>query len=351
VAPEKRDLPPVAAPTNQISVAPIPVVRSESEAAGDFGSGLMQGLIASGKVKGGVLVAVRDDHVIIAQHFGTVPLPAPFVDPAIVEPPQDASTLEGASNFLFALANGGLVGDIQNLQPAAHPALPGHTNLFDGIRRNGWTALVHDHDTGAVQSRLVVVPEAKLAYLISFAGRPGTSIWQSSDDALFDKMLPSREPVDPAAQNGAAPSAAEAEDAAGTYEAVPSRFSFLKTAGERLRVTPRGDGALLLAGSDSGVLLPRPGGYWGADDGNLNAVLRDGELLLSTGAFRPLPMWKWPLLYAVLAMAAAVSTAVAVVHGRRSARVIPKNLILGGGGITAALVLASLLVWLLSPGI
>jgi hypothetical protein len=391
---EQRDLPPVAAPTNKVSVTPIPTVRSESEAAGDFSTGLIQGLVASGAVHDAALVAVRDDHVIVSQAFGPgfasrstleanvfVPVLAGIGSPQ--QSGQDAGAVNAilmavgasesrfdganflttpgdASKLLLALADAGMIGGVQavepqsfermfRVEPAPHPILPGHTESFAEMRRSGWSALVRDEESDRTQSRLVVVPDAKLAYLISFTGRPGASVWRAADDALFDKMLPAHGPSDVAAEAGAAPTLAQAQRVAGTYEPEPSRLSFLKTAA-RLRVSARDDGSLVLSGADESVLMPRPGGYWSSDDGNQNAVADDGGLLLSTGAYRPLAFWKRPLMYALLALLGALSTAGAAIRQRRSATAIPHDLVLWTGGLTTALLFLSLLVWHLAPG-
>jgi hypothetical protein len=115
----------------------------------------------------------------------------------------------------------------------------------------------------------------------------------------------------------------------------------------------RADGALMLSGVAEGVLLPRPGGYWGADSGNLNAVRRDDQLVLSTGSFRPLSPWKRPSLYALLAALAGFSTAGMAAHARRSARekAFPGDLVLGAGGVALVLLMLAALVWFLSPGL
>src|SRR5262249_24162829 len=153
----------------------------------------------------------------------------------------------------------------------------------------------------------------------------------------------------PVAANGPAPNAGDAERAAGLYQPELSQLSFLKTQGDRLRVTTRADGALVLSGADDNVLLPRAGGYWGADNGNQNAVLHDCERVWSTGAYRPLAIWKRPSLYAALALIAAFSMAGAAVQARRKARAIPSDLVLCTGGLTCALLMLAALVWFLSP--
>ncbi len=319
---EQHDLPPVAAPTNKISVNPIPLVRSESEVAGDFATGLMEGLIASGKAREAALVAVKDDHVIVAKGFGPDVLPS----------------LDDEGNMLLALASGGTA-----LNAGAD---------YAEMHRNGWRALARDAEDERRQSRLVVVPEAKLAYSLVFVGKPGARLWRKADDALFDALLPPHSAADPVTASGTAPDLRDAEQAAGIYEPVTSRLSFLKTQGERLRVTARADGALTLTGAAEGVLLPRAGRSWTAENGNLSAVLGQDGLVLSTGAFRPLAFWKRPEVYAFFALLAAFSTAGAAVQARRSRRkgAVPGDLALGAGGLASVLLMLAALIWFLSPG-
>ena len=72
IAPELLDRPPVAAPTAKIQTGAIPVVLSESQEADNFATGLLQGLMAGGGVKGIALAAVKDDHVIFRRNAGTI---------------------------------------------------------------------------------------------------------------------------------------------------------------------------------------------------------------------------------------------------------------------------------------
>ncbi len=70
VAPALKNRPPAAAPTSQISVAPIEVVRSLSEIVNDFGGGLIQGLLASKGLRSAALIAAQDDRIIASRTFG-----------------------------------------------------------------------------------------------------------------------------------------------------------------------------------------------------------------------------------------------------------------------------------------
>ena len=70
VAPALANRPPVAAPTSQIAVAPIEVVRSLSEIVNDFGGGLVQGLLASKGLRNAALIAVQDNRIIANRTFG-----------------------------------------------------------------------------------------------------------------------------------------------------------------------------------------------------------------------------------------------------------------------------------------
>src|SRR5689334_23739403 len=66
-----KNRPPVAAPTSQIAVAPIEVVRSMSETINDFGGGLLQGLLFSHGLRNAALVAAQDGRVIVTRDFGS----------------------------------------------------------------------------------------------------------------------------------------------------------------------------------------------------------------------------------------------------------------------------------------
>src|SRR5688572_417542 len=65
-----KNRPPVAAPTSQIAVAPIEVVRSLSEVVNDFGGGLLQGLLASNGLRNAALIAAQDNRIIASRAFG-----------------------------------------------------------------------------------------------------------------------------------------------------------------------------------------------------------------------------------------------------------------------------------------
>ena len=151
----------------------------------------------------------------------------------------------------------------------------------------------------------------------------------------------------------AAPTPADARGVAGTYE--PARDSFLSfvsfKSGNRLFVGASADGSLRFTGAENAMLSPRPGGFWGGADGNLNAVARDGRLILSTGAYRALALYKRPLLYASLALLFALGVPGAMYFERRvpSACPFPRALVLGLTSASVLLVAASLLVWLFSP--
>jgi hypothetical protein len=66
-----KNRPPVAAPTSQIAVAPIEVVRSMSETINDFGGGLIEGLLSSHRLRNAVLVAAQDGRLIVTREFGS----------------------------------------------------------------------------------------------------------------------------------------------------------------------------------------------------------------------------------------------------------------------------------------
>jgi CubicO group peptidase (beta-lactamase class C family) len=270
------------------------------------------------------------------------------------------TTLADLGHLGIALVNGGALGTGRILMPASvadleqthstlHPALPGWAYGFAEMRRNGWRALQAEGAAGDFTLRLVIVPEAKLAYVLQVKGRPDARLWRTLDNGLFDKIMPPHASGETNTTPGPAPTPAETRAVAGTYE--PARdptLSFVSfKSGRRLFAGAGSDGSLLLTGAENASLSPRPGGYWGTTDGNLNAIARDGRLILSTGAYRPLALYKRPLVYASLALLLAIGVPGAFYYQRR--RSVPSALVLGMASASVLLVAVSILVWLFSP--
>jgi len=439
-----KNRPPVAAPTSQIAVAPIEVVRSLSEVVNDFGGGLIQGLLARHGVRNAALIAAQDNRIIASRTFGCcigfselfysdflAPVAAmqlverqrlrldagvsdivagygaagvtvgqvlsqqadpaalrriveaasgqdfrSYVSQSILSPlaagngGQPESLSEVVGRLLVALLDGGAFEGGRILEPATvelmeqtqfsiHPALPGWTYGFAEMRRNGWRALQRDGiwlETPRIEARMVVVPDANLAYFVVVDGRAGASFWRTLDEALFDRLLP---PAATAAEDmprTPPPDAAQAGAVAGLYEASEEPLASaapLKSLGRRLVVRTSDDGSLMLSGAENAVLSPRPGGYWAAESGNLNAVASDGRLILSTGLYRPLRWWKRPTSYAALALLSGVGVAGAFVGKRRAQRVAKPlaRLVPAFLGAVAAFLAAALFVWHLSPAL
>jgi hypothetical protein len=438
-----KNRPPVAAPTMQIDVAPIEVVRSMSELINDFGGGLLQGLLAGQGPRRALLVAAQDNRIIVTRDFGCCVsfddlLYSDFVAPLavlqLIERRQlrledkvsdivadygasditvaqalsyqtDATVLrrivesssgqdfrsyvsdnilsplvtqsgsekpepfpEVMGRLLVALLNGGAfegrqlfrpetVELMQETQFSIHPALPGWTYGFAEMRRNGRRALQRDGAWPAmpdVEARMVLAPEARVAYFVVVDGRAGPSFWRAFDDALFDRILPRENPVIIEASATPAPAATQARALAGSYEASDGPLSAaapLMSAAERLVVRAGDDGSLRLSGSENAVLMPQPGGYWAAADGNLNAVASDSRLVLSRGIYRPLRWWKRPALYASLALLSAFGAAGAFVGKRRAQKTpkAPSTLVLALASAVAVFLVLTLFVWHLSP--
>jgi hypothetical protein len=125
----------------------------------------------------------------------------------------------------------------------------------------------------------------------------------------------------------------------------------LKAQGRRLLVRARGDGGLILSGGENAILVPRPGGYWAAEGGNLDAGVRDGQLILSSGLYRPLRLWKRPELYASLALTLGLAAAGAFYGERRAQRAGTAPGRIGWALLCAvgALLVAALFAWHASP--
>jgi hypothetical protein len=274
------------------------------------------------------------------------------------------TTITDLSHLIVALANGGAfengrilqpesVAAMQNTHAAVHPALPGWAYGFAELRRNGWRGLQLDGRAGEFSWRLVVVPEAKLGYVLIARGRTDAPFWRALDDGLFDKALPPRAAADAAPSTIPIPDSAVANAVAGDYEpAQGEAFSLaVLKRGDRLSVRASNDGTLILSGAENAALTPRPGGYWGTADGNLNAVSVDGRLLLSTGAYRPLALYKRAQVYAWLALLAAFGAPASFYYERRRhlVRVFPSDAVLAAASISVVLLFLSVFVWLFAP--
>jgi len=436
-----KNRPPVAAPTSQIAVAPIEVVRSMSETINDFGGGLIQGLLSSHRLHNAALIAAQDGRVIVTRDFGSTAgfadvfysdLLAPlavfqlverqklkledkvsaivagydspdlmvgdaltyradpsalrriveaesgqdfrnYVTESILSPLSAAGGTQSTSfgqtmgRLLVALINGGAFEGTQILAPetvallqktafSIHPALPGWTYGFAEMRRNGQRALQRDgvwRSDPPIEARMVVVPEANLAYFIIVEGQAGASFWRTLDDALFDRIFPESHSAAEVPQTPP-PDAAQARAVEGSYESSDEALALgapLKSTGLRLMVRAADDGSLHLFGGENAVLTPQPGGYWAATGGNLNAVVSDGRLILSSGIFRPLRWWKRPLPYALLALVPALGAAGAYISERRahqSSRT-RRRLVLALASTVVTLLAVALFVWHLSP--
>ncbi len=432
-----KNRPPVAAPTSQIEVGSIEVVRSKSEIIDDFGGGLLQGLLAGHGLSNAALIAAQDNRVIVSRNFGRGNFDellysdflAPFAvlqlverqrlnldadvanvvpgygaagatvrdvltqraDPSALRPIAEAlsgqdfrayvmenmlAPLAGGSTqsqplalttvggLLVALLNDGAfethrifapetMALMRQTQLSIHPALPARTYGFAEMKRNGWRALQRDGawlTTPAIEARMVVVPDARIAYAVIVQGHPGASFWRMFDDSLFDRILPQGDSVAVDAAPTPAPDATQASALTGNYEASDEPLSAaapLKSAAQRLLVRAGEDGSLHLSGSETAVLVPQPGGYWAADGGNLNAVASDGRLVLSNGLYRPVPWWMGPAPYAVLTLVFAFGAAGAFIGERREPA--PSKTVIALSGAVAALLMATLFVWHLTP--
>jgi hypothetical protein len=246
---------------------------------------------------------------------------------------------------------------IEQTQYSIHPALPGWGYGFAEMRRNGRRAFQRDGvwlDNPHIEARMVVVPEANLAYFVIVEGQGGSSFWRTLDDALFDRLLPRDAASTVGVPQTPAPDLAQAKRVAGVYEASDEPLALaapLKFKDRGLSVQASNDGSLMLSGAESAVLRPQPGGYWAVESGNLNAVASDGRLVVSTGLYRPLRLWKRPALYALLALVSAVGAAGAFAAERRGQRVAKPlaRLAPALAGAVAAFLAIALFVWHLSP--
>jgi hypothetical protein len=432
--------PPVAAPTSQIEVAPIEVVRSMAEVINDFGGGLIRGLMANHRVRGVAIAAVQDTRIIATRSFGCCADSAPTLadgwsselfgsvaamqlierqklrptdavpgeaditveqvlthqaEPRLLVPIVEASSgaqfgdyvkdnvlapltpggdnvvLKKVGSLLVALLNGGEVEGRRILQPettilmlrthfSLHPAGPGWAYGFAEMRRNGWRAVQWDglwSATPEKEARIVLIPEAKLAYFIVVDGRADSSFWRTLDEGLFDRLMPHRDAPDVGVAQTAAPAGQDAREVAGLYEPDTSPLASaaaLKTKDRVMSVRAAENGSLILSGGENGTLAPRPGGYWAAEGSNLAAISADGRLVLSSGMYRPLRLWKRPAAYGSLALIFGLA-AIGAFHGERRARRTPAKFsrvaAVGLAATASVLFAAALVAWHALPGV
>jgi hypothetical protein len=277
------------------------------------------------------------------------------------------TTLEDMSHLAIALVHDGAfengrileqasIAEMEQSRYAPHPVLPGAAYGFTEMRRNGWRGLQHDGAAQDFETRLVVVPEAKTAYFIVVEGKPGAEFWRALDNGVFDQLFPPRNSAAQTAPGATPPPGpAEANQAAGFYQPVRNLAGSVAPLkhGGRLRVRALSEGTLVLSGDEEATLAPRPGGYWESADRNVTAVQRDGNLMLSTGSYAPLSLYKRPEFYALLALLAAFATGGLIWREARikSVKLYLSDPVLGAASTSIALVLLSVFVWLFSPAI
>jgi CubicO group peptidase (beta-lactamase class C family) len=272
------------------------------------------------------------------------------------------------AHLLIALVNNGMYDATALLQPASieameqthftdHPALAGWTYGFAELRRNGWLALVHDGLSPNHESRVVVVPEARFAYVLVVEGHPGSEFWRTVDDALFDRAFAPRAKMPGDVRDAPAPSEADARMAAGLYEITnggASSLTALKRGVSRIRVRAGENGTLLMSGAENAVLAPRAGGYWASDNGNVSAALVHGQFVVGSAIIAAIPIWQRPRLYLLLALLAGFAGAGALGFNlRRNKRSWrnPGDLALACMSASVSLLVLSAFIWFLSPAV
>lgn len=233
------------------------------------------------------------------------------------------TSLGDLARFAAALMNEGRANNATILTRASLEVLekrsldiPGWSFGLPELQRNGWRALQIEGAAEGYSARLVIAPDFGLAYAIAVRGPAGTRFWRVLDEGVFDELLSAQ---DGAPQASIAAARRQTADAiAGTYELDRELRSlvFLKSQEGDLRIHAGSGGSLVLSGAENITLLPRPGGGWAARDGSLSAALRGNELFLSSGAaYRPVALYKRPVLYALLALAAALGVIGATLFG------------------------------------
>jgi hypothetical protein len=290
-----NNLPPVAAPTSRVQVQSIAVVRSPSEQADDFIAGLLRGLSTNDRVQGVAIAAMQADHVVVERNWGALTDTTQFSAGQLrgLLPPASHTTRNATTS----------VSDLLHI--AAALANSGGVAGLAQMHRNGWTAFQLDSVANDDSVRLVIAPQAKLAYVIAIRGRPDWRIWRSVDDAVFDELLPPQMPV--ALTGDTASELKPPVMLTGTYEPERS-VSFLKLPGRALQVRAAGTGAVQLSGAESATLISGPG-IWKTPDGSLTATVQKDELLLSSGAaYRLVPLYRRAGLYVLLLLLVLLTT-------------------------------------------
>jgi hypothetical protein len=247
--------------------------------------------------------------------------------------------------FLLALVNDGApsaaTGEGRILLPATaqlmqrthytvHPALPGWSYGFGEMYRNGWRALQRDGERETeplAQSRIVVIPESRIAYFIAVEGEATPEFWRTLDDFLFDHVAPPRAPAADLRAGVDAPGTpgeAEATDLAGLYVVSEGRDPaiFLKVGRAPLTVAAEG-ATLRLSGAIDTVLEPAPGGVWRAQGNFIPAALVEGSFRVGNDVFLPQPLWQRPLAILIaaglLVLVVFMTFATRVYHRRKVA--------------------------------
>jgi hypothetical protein len=171
---------------------------------------------------------------------------------------------------------------------------------------------------------------------------------------LFDELFPPRKPAQTAGAQPP-PGPRQAGLLAGIYEPVRdarTQPTALKL-GRRLFVRATTDGSLVVSGAENDTLHPKPDGYWDNGNGNLRAIPRGGEIVLSTGVYAPLASYKRTEFYALLALLAALATAGYLVYEKRKSPKgpFPSDIVLAAASVCVLFLLVSGLVWLFSPAV
>jgi CubicO group peptidase (beta-lactamase class C family) len=275
------------------------------------------------------------------------------------------TTLDDLGRLALALVNAGSFQNAHILMPSTlalmestrfmtHPALPGWAYGFAEMRRNGWRALQHDATEGDLGARLVIIPEAKLGYVIAANGPIDKQFWRVLDDGLFDKLLAQRNEPIPGLSETPPLTQTDADRVAGDYEPlrnVAAGIAPLKRGG-RVHVRAAGGAVLILTGAENATLTPRPGGYWTSADGNLNATTSNGELLLSNGVYSPLAFYKRFDLYAWFALLVALMAGGLAYYESRQATAarFPSDTVVGLASACGVFLLFSFVAWIVGLG-
>jgi CubicO group peptidase (beta-lactamase class C family) len=160
-----EEAPPIAAPTEAVSVSSLPVVRSASQQVDEFSAGLLEGLVASEGIPGLALIVVENDHVMVQKSLGVIDR-------------QRLAPVNGDSVFAVGGLSGAMVGLAAMQQIAQERALLTET-VASLLNDDSWSAVTMEQ----LLLRRVEGADAALARIVE--RRSGQNIATYIESQIF----------------------------------------------------------------------------------------------------------------------------------------------------------------------